>query len=56
MPVATTGAGAESQPARILACGPVQGAAAGVVDAERLHGGVTAPLDRGEREARGTSR
>ena len=45
---------AEGQPARILACGPMQGAAAGVVDAERLRGGVTALLDRGEREARGT--
>ena len=52
--IAGAGAGAESQPARILACGPMQGAAAGVVDAERLHGGVTALLDRGEREARGT--
>ena len=33
---------------------PIQGAATGVADAERLRGGVVAPLDRGEREARGT--
>ena len=32
----------------------VQGAAAGVADTERLRGGITAPLDRSEREARGS--
>ena len=37
----------------VLTGGPGQGAAAGVADAERLRGGVTAPLDRGERETRG---
>ena len=52
--IPAAGAGAEGQPAGVLACGPSQGAAAGVADAERLHDGVTAPLDRGEREARGT--
>ena len=52
--IAAASAGAEGQPTGVLACGPIQGAAAGVADAERLRGGVTAPLDRGEREARGT--
>ena len=32
---------------------PVQDAAASVADTERLIGGVTAPLDRGKREAHG---
>ena len=52
--IAGASAGAEGQPAGVLACGPVEGAAAGVADTERLRGGVTAPLNGGEREARGT--
>ncbi len=52
--IAGAGAGGEGQPAGVLACGPVQGAAAVLRMTERLRGGVAAPLDGGEREARGT--
>ena len=42
--IAGASAGGEGQPAGVLACGPVEGAAAGVAETERLRGGVAAPL------------
>ena len=54
VPVPVPVPGVVLQPSGVMTDAPVQGTAASVADAERLCGGVTAALDRGEREARGT--